>query len=304
MSRTINIEIKQPANDGIGASLSSLLEVISSANKAQARDRILIDLSHVSFVYPTLILPLTLIIKELESKNCSVDIRYNTKSKSYLNVINFPSGWDPKEIDNWQNILAQYNTKTYIPILAIPCANTNAKFRDETINVLGNIFRNQISLSGQLYTAVRYMLSETFDNIVEHTEEENGWVMVQNYKNLNYLDICVADRGQGILNSYLNNNYDNIQTHEQAINEAIHGLSTKNYEGNRGYGIRTSRRMLVDGLGGNYFIYSGNAFYVWNEKIERIASLDEQYNWKGTFIVMRIPKVANVKFNYVDYLET
>ena len=304
MSKTTHIIVKQPANDGIGASLSSLLEVISLANNTQTGDKIHIDLSNVSFIHPTLILPLALIIKNLKSKNCLLDINYNDGSVGYLNVIDFPSGWNPKEIDNWQAVLTQYNSKTYIPILAIPCADTAVNFRDETINVLGTIIRNQIGLKGQLFTAISYMLSETFDNIVEHAKIENGWVMIQNYPNLNYLDICVADRGQGILNSYLNNNYNNIQTHEQAINEAINGLSTKNYEGNRGYGIRTSRRMLVDGLGGNYFMYSGNAFYIWNNKIEKIASLDEQYNWRGTFIVMRIPKVADVKFKYTDYLES
>ncbi|MDA3891015.1 MAG: hypothetical protein PF517_05050 [Salinivirgaceae bacterium] len=126
--------------------------------------------------------------------------------------------------------------------------------------------------------------------------------MIQNYKNLNYLDICIADRGQGILNSYLRNNCDNIQTHEQAINEAINGLSTKNYEGNRGFGIRTSRHMLVNGLGGSYFMYSGNAFYIWNKEIEQITPLNVQYNWDGTLVVLRIPKVATENFNFYNYI--
>jgi len=172
MSRTLNIIVSQPSNTGIGASLSSLLEVISLANQAQMGDKILMDLSHVSFVHPTLILPLTLIIKELENKGCSLRFEYNEISESYLNTIAFPSGWNPKEIDHWQNILAQYNTKTYIPILAIPCARADGYFRNETLTLLGNIIKKQMGLTGQLYTAVSYMLSEIFDNIVEHASIE------------------------------------------------------------------------------------------------------------------------------------
>jgi len=127
--------------------------------------------------------------------------------------------------------------------------------------------------------------------------------MVQNYKHLSYLDICIADRGQGVLNSYRKNNYDYIQTHEQAINEALNGLSTKKYEGSRSYGIKTFRHMLVNGLGGSYFMFSGNAFYIWNHEIEQITSLNEKYNWDGTLVVLRVPKMADSNFSYIQYLE-
>ena len=302
MNNTINIKVTQPVNDGIGASLASLLQIISLSNKAKTGDNIHIDLSLVSFVHPTLILPLTILVKALGSQGCNISFNYNANSSNYFNTICFPSGWNPKEKENWQEQLTRFANKTYIPILAIPCTTADEVFRDVTLTLLGNIIRTQIGLSGQLFTAISYMLAEIFDNIVEHARIENGWVMVQNYKHLNYLDICIADSGQGILNSYLRNNCENIQNHEQAINKAINGLSTKNYEGNRGYGIRTSRHMLVNGLGGSYFMFSGNAFYIWNKEIEQITPLNVQFNWSGTLVVLRIPKVADENFSFYDYI--
>ncbi|MDA3891016.1 MAG: hypothetical protein PF517_05055 [Salinivirgaceae bacterium] len=144
MNQSINIKVNQPANSGIGASLSSLLTVISSAKQANAGDTINIDLSTVSFVHPTLILPLTLLIKDLESKGCSLSFNYNVNSAGYFNTIAFPVGWNPKEKENWQALLAQFNNKTYIPILAIPCNAADENFRGVTLTLLGNIIKTQI----------------------------------------------------------------------------------------------------------------------------------------------------------------
>lgn len=127
--------------------------------------------------------------------------------------------------------------------------------------------------------------------------------MVQNYPTKNFMDICIVDRGEGILQSYHNNKFNQFKNHEEALREAVNGLSTKNYEGNRGYGIRTSRNMLVGGLGGSYFMFSGNSFYIWNSEIEQIAALNVEYNWSGTIVALRIPRVANRNFNYINYIE-
>lgn len=56
---------------------------------------------------------------------------------------------------------------------------------------------------------------------------------------------------------------DDIDAMEAVINYQV---STKNLPGaeNRGFGIRTSREMLVNGLGGEYLIYSGIALFVSN----------------------------------------
>ena len=62
------------------------------------------------------------------------------------------------------------------------------------------------------------------------------------------------------------NQYQTLQNNEiesdlEAIQAANRGISTKNLPNaeNRGYGIITSKKMLIDGLGGSFIMMSGNA---------------------------------------------
>ncbi len=161
----------------------------------------------------------------------------------------------------------------------------------------------QQSITGQLFTSLSYLISEAFDNIVEHANVHNGWVMVQNYHSLGFIDVCIADTGTGLLQTYQKTGFSDILAHEHALLEAINGRTTKLHEKSRGFGIRTSRHMLVNGLSGKYFMFSGNAFYVWTKDIETIQVIDSKLSWNGTMIALRIPKRIPEKYNYVNYLE-
>ena len=50
----------------------------------------------------------------------------------------------------------------------------------------------------------------------------------------------------------------------EAIKAANRGLSSKNLPDaeNRGFGIRTSKQMLIHGLGGQYLMISGSSLYL------------------------------------------
>jgi len=106
--------------------------------------------------------------------------------------------------------------------------------------------QNQLNLEINVQIAMKFIFSESFDNIDQHSNIENGWMMVQNYPKKEYLDACILDTGRGILQSYKDVGFTDIVSHEQALKEAINGKSTKINETARGYGIRTSKSMLVD----------------------------------------------------------
>ncbi len=75
---------------------------------------------------------------------------------------------------------------------------------------------------------------------------------------------------------------------------------------NRGYGIYTSRRMLVDGLGGRYYLWSGNAFYSYNKGLGtpmNFLELPPPIAWHGTVVALRIPYADNKDFNSAEYYE-
>ena len=87
---------------------------------------------------------------------------------------------------------------------------------------------------------------------------------------------------------------------------ANEGRSTKNRPEteNRGYGISTSKRMLVEGLGGSFFMLSGSAFHRYeHQSLNYYANISRFFHWDGTLILLRIPVNAPEGFNYINYLE-
>jgi len=101
-------------------------------------------------------------------------------------------------------------------------------------------------------------------------------------------------------------NQEEIDDHEvEALKLANEGYSTKNRPEaeNRGYGISTSKEMLVVGMKGAFFMMSGGAFHRYENGANDYIDLKDLFNWKGTVILMRIPVNLPEDFNYIDYLE-
>ena len=77
----------------------------------------------------------------------------------------------------------------------------------------------------------------------------------------------------------------------KALTFANEGRSTKNLPNaeNRGYGISSSKKMLVDGLHGSFFMLSGGAFHRHDSNGSVYVKLPPNIYWNGTIILMRIP---------------
>ncbi len=106
-----------------------------------------------------------------------------------------------------------------------------------------------------------YLFSELIDNILEHSGSNYGYLFSQKVKNDLY--IAIADSGKTIYGSYIDTqkHLDRIRDNEaEALKIANEGFSTKNRPDaeNRGYGISQSRKMIVNGLKGAFFMLSGN----------------------------------------------
>lgn len=294
------IVIQQPQDDNMGSSINKLLEVLLQLDIVQPDDSIIIDITNIDFVYPFLFLPLTSLISKLRDNGHLVSI---LGSMSYLDTVLFPDGFSSVGKVDWVDSLNYYRDRTYMPICQIPSGARDTGIRENLLTVFGDIMRHQLNITGQLRTAISYLISESMDNIVDHANVPNGWIMVQNYPSKQFLDICILDTGVGIHGSYINNNFPEIINDEMAIRQAINGQSTKQIAKTRGYGINTSRRMLVDGINGKYFLYSGAAFYVYTSELEQITPLNRLYGWNGTMLALRIPRNIPTKFDYSAYLE-
>ena len=128
------------------------------------------------------------------------------------------------------------------------------------------------------------------------------------YKNTSGKDIeCINIplRIQSYLNSICFDRMLHFGSETEALKLANEGYSTKNRPEaeNRGYGISTSKEMLVVGMKGAFFMLSGGAFHRYENGANDYIDLRNLFRWQGTVVLMRIPVVLPDGFNYIDYLE-
>jgi hypothetical protein len=153
-----------------------------------------------------------------------------------------------------------------------------------------------------------YLIDEAVNNILHHSGEESGFIMAQIYKeskdSINkYLDISIADVGFTLLENYKSSDkYSHILSHKEAIECGIEGKSTKSNNIDRGFGISTSKKMLVKGLGGKYLLFSGNAINIHTSEKNEIIELENVF-WQGAYVVLRIPLQYLGDFIASDYYE-
>ena len=156
--------------------------------------------------------------------------------------------------------------------------------------------------------SLSYLISELLDNINEHSQSPNGFVFSQYLEKEGMISLCIADTGITIAGSFekaglYQKEIDGKET--EALKLANEGYSTKNRPEaeNRGYGISTSKAMLVTGMKGAFFMLSGGAFHRYEDGANDYIGLKDIFRWNGTVILMRIPVVLPDGFNYIDYLE-
>lgn len=200
----------------------------------------------------------------------------------------------------------KYKKLNYIPITIYYKTESSelTTKRERFISSLNGILLSRCNLTGSALMAVKYLISEALDNILEHSYANFGAVFIQYYPKAGYIDLVIGDCGIGLLASYQTrlDRYPNIVTCSDAMQRAVNGDSTKDIPESRGFGISTSRKMLVEGLEGKYFLMSGSAFYTENSNSKNLASVPN-LDWKGTLLSLRIPFNKFENFNFYNYVE-
>lgn len=295
---TINKHIKIQ-DDRLVGGLSPVLEIINEVENSTDNE-IIIDFGGTGFVSPLFVLPLMVYVN-----GSSKDISYRNIT-GYLNTIKFGNEYKPEQMRKSEFLahMEGYSNKTYIPVVSFLASKNNDDQKSAIISTLEEIIIRQLHLDRNIVTGLKYLIGETVDNVTEHSESERGYIFAQAYPNKGYLDICIADNGITLLGSYMKMPDNEIASDLEAMQAANRGISTKNLPDaeNRGYGIITSKNMLIDGLGGNFIMISGEAIHIKNREIDKFVILPQNIHWKGTIIALRIP-YNNKSFNYIKYLE-
>ena len=92
--------------------------------------------------------------------------------------------------------------------------------------------------------------------------------------------------------------------HLTSYKAANRGISSKNLPDaeNRGFGIKTSKQMLIEGLAGQYLMISGGSLYFKRPGFDSFYSMPDCLRWNGTIVALRIPYNSST-FNYIHYIE-
>lgn len=268
-------------------------------------NEITFNFHNATFFHPFFIAPLA-IYCDFCGKNFT-NANLNRHLRDYLDVISFNEPKIIRSVENVDNLIATYRMRTYTPVCKFPIGMPEPE-KDQIVSRIQDLVEIQSQVKGRAKDPLTYMFSELIANIGEHSCSEYGYIYSQYLPREGCVNLCIADNGINILGSYLKTGKytDKIQDNPaKALQLAIDGYSTKDLPNteNRGYGISSSIKMLVEGMHGSFFILSGNAFYRHDGDGKIIVRLPDRIAWNGTIILLKIPTTLPVDFDYYRYIE-
>lgn len=304
MNTTCVVKIPSEANrdERIGSVFNHLFSVIWQTENIRG-DAVVWDFSSSLFFHPFFLVPLS-----IYKNRCGKNVKLNNVSsytQSYFHYMCFENTLLISNDTNLKEILGAYVGKTYIPICKFALLNRK---EDELQSAAQKLIERQSGADLRIRTPLSYFLGELICNIREHSGSPYGYIHAQYLRKEQCIDICIADEGITVFGSYMRSRkyLDEIGGNEaKALKLANDGYSTKDMPEaeNRGYGISSTKKMLVDGLGGAFFMLSGRAFHRHDSNGSEFVNLPPNINWDGTIILMRIPITASEDFDYSKYVK-
>lgn len=158
-----------------------------------------------------------------------------------------------------------------------------------------------------LISPITYLLDELICNIQQHAQADAGYAFVDYNSASDSIEIAIADEGITIYGSYVaaQKHLEQLgDSDAQALNLAQNGYSVKNLPEteNRGYGISSNMRMVVEGLKGEFAVFSGNALLVQFAERKEVLSLPKEIDFKGTMVIVRFPAHVPDGFDFYKYI--
>ena len=287
----------------IGSVFNGLFKVINLTEHSNKYEEVVWDFCGSRYLHPFFICGLGLYLKQ--SGRVIKHEGLNPSTQNYLKAICFNNPLLISTSDDVSCLLGKYLSKSYIPICKF---KTSGDTVDSVTSALQKIVQKQCSIPKELISALSYLIGEIVDNIHDHSCSEYGFLFSQYLAKEKCLNICIADFGISIYGSFIRNRVldkMDMMNEGYVLNQALHHKSTKNLPDaeNRGYGLPTSKKMIVKGLNGGFFILSGGAFHRHDINGETTVSLPKELNWTGTIVLLRIPLEVTHGFNYLKYIE-
>ena len=195
-----------------------------------------LDLGDKDWLTPSEILLLRDTITEAK-QNQNYNPPKNGKVKGYLDYIT-------SETDNGVS-----EKSSYIPFSRVNNSNADS-IASKITGMIGK------KLNDKSLQALKYSIDELLANIVEHSRYKNSFIMLQNYPSSKSLEFSLMDDGVSIPGNFREHgiSFDNDC---DSLKKAINGVSTKDKNGERGFGLHSVFNLLTDGVHGEGILVSG-----------------------------------------------
>lgn len=266
------VKIINPKDDSLIQQLVALYSVFKNITQ---KERVNFDFSELKWLFPLLVLPTSVYIKETQSGFIPPT---DSKVNSYLKTICFPKGIS--------QVAELQKRSSYIPIGVLE-KKGDSQEKEKLESCFAEMIYKILEPTVAAQSAVYYPLTELVTNIFEHSKKDVGYIFGQYYPKKNFLDLCIVDCGRGLTHSYQEDEGLKFSDKE-AIKQALSGRSTKK-DLERGYGIRTSKRVVCEGLAGNFVLLSGDTALYSSKKENKLISFPGFY-WQGVIVAYRILK--------------
>lgn len=183
------------------------------------------------------------------------------------------------------------SSNSYVPFTEIPKDYEKGM---KIIDIIFDLVKNELAKPG----ALQYVIGELVDNIYEHSEFSNAYVMAQKL-NTDEIELCFFDNGVTIPSNFANHGIDKPAA--DCIYEAINGRSTKKEKG-RGKGLNTSINMCKSLFNAEFLIVSKDGILRLDKNPSRYNPKDNAQQLQGTLIGMKcqIAEPTEDFYNYVD----
>ncbi len=136
----------------------------------------------------------------------------------------------------------------------IPYSRINGSNADSIASKITSMIGNK--LTDESLAVLMYSIDELLTNIVEHSQYKNSFILLQNYPSKHRLEFSLMDDGISIPGNFRNHHIE-FENDSESLEKALNGVSTKEEDGGRGFGLKSVFKVLTMGMEGEGIIVSG-----------------------------------------------
>lgn len=213
---------------------------------AEERKRLVFDLQDASGFYPSAAVPAVAMIQYFREAGLGVEMR------------NLPAVADKMSLRNPLEA-----SGLNLADISEPLSRLWVYFDHQQANALTTAFmdciRRRVECEEGVLEALEWCLYEVMDNVMQHSNYQNGYAMLQLHPRSKRLAVCVADTGIGVQRSLAQSQIYKPKTAFDALTLAVREGVTRNEKTNQGNGL-FGLVQIVEQNGGKLNLTSGRGF--------------------------------------------